>query len=307
MAADKQSGLGGAVAGGLAHGAKGLAGAMGKRLLSSATDRMGETTKRLTEFVSDGGGGGGGLFKAITGGGGDGGGGGGGGGGQSAKITNIVESIDVGVPIRLAYNQWTQFTDFPSFMKKVESVEQEDEVTTQWRAQIFMSHRNWKATITEQIPDKRIVWRSEGAKGYVDGAVTFHEIGPELTRIVVVLQYHPQGFFEKTANMWRAQGRRARLELKHFVRHVMTEAVLNPDDIQGWRGEVHDGEVTKDDEAARREEQEGQQEGQEGQQEGRPEGRQERRPRGREEDRQEEQHGAPRRREHPRRHAREAA
>jgi hypothetical protein len=198
-------------------------------------------------------------------------------------------------------------------MKKVESVEQEDEVTTQWRAQIFLSHRNWKSTITEQIPDRRIIWRSEGAKGYVDGAVTFHEVGPELTRIVVVLQYHPQGFFEKTANMWRAQGRRARLELKHFERHVMTEAVLNPGDIQGWRGEVHDGEVTKDDETARREEQEREQEqeqdsrGQEARQEGRQEGRREGRPERREEGRHEEQRGAPRRREQPRRHAREAA
>ena len=280
MPADKQSGLGGAVAGGLAQGAKGLAGAMGKRMLSSATDRMGETTKRLTEFVADGGGGG--LMKAITGGGG----GGGGGKDKSFKVTNIVESIEVGVPIRLAYDQWTQFVDFPSFMKKVESVEQEDDVTTQWRAQIFLSHRNWKSTITEQIPDKRIVWRSEGAKGYVDGAVSFHELAPELTRIMVVLQYHPQGFFEKTANMWRAQGRRARLELKHFERHVMTESLLHPEEIQGWRGEVHDGEVAKDDETARREEQEREDE--------------QRR-------RHEEQHGAPRRREQPRRHAREAA
>jgi uncharacterized membrane protein len=299
MAADKQSGLGGVVAGGLAHGAKGLAGAVGKRMLSSVTDQMGGTTKRLTEYVA--GGGGSGLMSAITGGGG---GGGGGGKDKSFKVTNIVESIDVGVPIRLAYDQWTQFADFPSFMKKVESVEQEDEVTTQWRAQIFLSHRNWKSTILEQIPDKRIVWKSEGAKGYVDGAVTFHEIGPELTRVVVVLQYHPQGFFEKTANMWRAQGRRARLELKHFERHVMTESVLHPDEIQGWRGEIHDGEVAKDDETARREEQEGQQEGE---QEGQQESRQERRPEGREEGRHEERHGAPRRREQPRRHARQAA
>ena len=292
MPADKQSGIGGAVAGGLAHGAKGLAGAVGKKMLSSATDRMGETTKRLTEFAT-GDGGGGGLMSAITGGGGGGDGGGKGGGkDKSFKVTNIVESIEVGVPIRLAYDQWTQFADFPSFMKKVESVEQEDEVTNQWRAQIFLSHRNWKSTITEQIPDKRIVWKSEGAKGYVDGAVTFHETGPELTRILVVLQYHPQGFFEKTANLWRAQGRRARLELKHFRRHMMTEAVLHPDDIQGWRGEVHDGEVTKDDETARREEQEREDRGR---QEGRQEGREER------------PQAEPRRREQPRRHAREAA
>jgi hypothetical protein len=283
MPASKTGGLGSAVAGGLTQAGKGLAGAMGKRLLSSATERIGGTTQRLTEYASSGGGSG--LMSAITGGGGGGGDGGGGGKDKSFKVTNIVEQIEVGVPVRLAYNQWTQFTDFPSFMKKVESVEQEEDTKLQWRAQIFLSHRNWESTIMEQVPDRRITWRSKGAKGYVDGAITFHPIAPELTRIMVALQYHPQGFFEKTANMWRAQGRRVRLELKHFARHVMTEAVLHPDEIQGWRGEVHEGEVVKDDETGRREEQE----------------RAEARRREREEQR------GPRRREEQRRPARQAA
>ena len=74
--------------------------------------------------------------------------------------------------------------------------------------------------------------------------MTFHEIGPELTRVLVVLEYHPQGLFERTGNLWRAQGRRARLELKHFRRHVMTEASCIADEVEGWRGEIHDGEVT---------------------------------------------------------------
>jgi uncharacterized membrane protein len=192
-----------------------------------------------------------GLGKAtggLIGGGGDGGDGGDGGGGkgQKQKVTNIVETIDVGVPIRLAYDQWTQFEDFPSFMKKVESVEQESDEQLNWRAQILWSHRNWESTIHEQVPDKRIVWHSKGAKGYVDGAVTFHELAPELTRIALILEYHPQGFFEKTGNLWRAQGRRARLEFKHFVRHMMTQAALHPDEIEGWRGEIRDGEVVKD-------------------------------------------------------------
>src|SRR5690606_12970486 len=79
----------------------------------------------------------------------------------------------------------------------------------------------------------------------VDGAVTFHELAPDLTRIIVNLQYHPKGFVEQVGNMWRAPGRRVRLELKHFARHVMNEAILHPDELQGWRGEIHDGEVTK--------------------------------------------------------------
>jgi hypothetical protein len=90
------------------------------------------------------------------------------------------------------------------------------------------------------------MWKSPGAKGHVDGAVTFHKLAPSLTRILVVLEYHPQGLFEHTGNIWRAQGRRARLELKHFERHIMTNAILHPDEIEGWRGVIEDGEVVQD-------------------------------------------------------------
>lgn len=163
------------------------------------------------------------------------------------KVTNIVEQIDVGVPLHIAYDQWTRFTDFPTFMKKVENVEQESDEKLTWKAQVFWSHRTWESTIVDQVPDERIVWQSEGEKGHVDGAVTFHELSPQLTRIIVVLEYHPQGFLEKTGNLWRAQGRRVRLELKHFQRHVMTDSVLHPPD--GWGGEIRDGEVVEADEA----------------------------------------------------------
>ncbi len=169
--------------------------------------------------------------------------GGGGGGGGSSKVTNIVEEIDVGVPLEVAYNQWTMFSEFPDFMKKVEKVDEESETEHSWRAQILWSHRDWKSTITDQVPNERIVWKSEGAKGYVDGAITFHELAPNLTKILIVLQYYPQGFFEKTGNLWRAQGRRARLELKHFRRHVMTETLLHPEEVEGRQQVIHDGEV----------------------------------------------------------------
>ncbi|WP_433723127.1 SRPBCC family protein [Nocardia sp. CA-129566] len=177
------------------------------------------------------------------------------GGTKKLKLTNIVEQIDVGVPIDLAYDQWTQFADFPKFTKKLEQVEQVSDEKLTWTGKVFWSRRTWESTIIEQVPFERIVWRSKGAKGYIDGAVTFHEITPDLTRILMVLAYHPQGVFEKTANLWRAAGRRCRLELKHFQRHVMTEAVLHSDDIVGWHGEIRDGEVVEDDETARREEQ----------------------------------------------------
>jgi uncharacterized membrane protein len=178
------------------------------------------------------------------------GGGGGGKGGKKTKVTNIIESIDVGAPIDVVYNQWTQFQDFSNFMKKVENVDQKEEQKLTFKAQVLWSHRSWEATIVEQVPDDRIVWRSKGEKGHVDGAVTFHKLAPNLTRVLVVLEYHPQGLFERTGNLWRAQGRRARLELKHFRRHVMTQAMLHPDELEGWRGEIHDGKVVKSHEDA---------------------------------------------------------
>jgi uncharacterized membrane protein len=190
--------------------------------------------------------------------------GGGGGADKATKAMNIVESIDVGVPIRLAYNQWTQFGEFPSFMKKVESVETAEDNKLNWKAQVFLSHRSWEATIQKQVPDECIVWRSKGEKGHVDGAVTFHELGPNLTRILLILEYYPQGFFERTGNIWRAAGRRARLEFKHFRRHVMTRTILNPDEVEGWRGRIEDGEVVQTHEDALAEEQQAQAEAAEG-------------------------------------------
>ena len=173
------------------------------------------------------------------------GGGGGGGGKKGTKATNIIEEIDVGVPVSVAYNAWTEFQEWTGFMKKVEKADAEDDTTINFKAQVFWSHREWKGKILEQVPDEKIMWRSEGEKGRVDGAVTFHELAPNLTRILVVLEYYPQGLFERTGNLWRAQGRRARLELKHFRRHVMTEIIQEPEEVEGWRGEISDSEVVR--------------------------------------------------------------
>jgi uncharacterized membrane protein len=239
--------------------------ALGERAMGSVTDGVGGLTDKLEDVA-----GGGPIGKAVAQGGeaaakGESpvkgalkgavsgvkdkitGGGGKGGNPKATKAMNIIEEIDVGVPISVAYNQWTSFSEFPSFMKKVKNVDEEtdEETTISWKAQVFWSHRTWEAKIIEQVPDERIVWRSKGEKGHVDGAVTFHELGPNLTRILVVLEYYPQGFMERTGNIWRAQGRRARLELKHFRRHVMTRTILNPDEVEGWRGIIEDGEVVK--------------------------------------------------------------
>ena len=125
---------------------------------------------------------------------------------KKLKFINIVEELDLPVPRAVAYQAWTQFEEFPSFMKKVENVEQQEDQTIEWKAQIFWSHRSWTAEIVDQVPNERIVWRSKGEKGHVDGAVTFHELTPDLTRMLVNLEYYPQGLFERTGNLWRAQG-----------------------------------------------------------------------------------------------------
>jgi uncharacterized membrane protein len=155
------------------------------------------------------------------------------------KMTNIEESIDIGLPVDVVYNQWTQIAEFPKFMKGVENIDQESETESTWRVKVAFSHRSWKARITEQVPDRRIVWTSEGEKGYTQGAVTFHALADDLTRVLLSMEYYPSGFFEKTGNLWRAGGRRARLDLKHFRRFVS----LSGEATGAWRGEIRDGEI----------------------------------------------------------------
>ena len=187
------------------------------------------------------------------------GGGSGGGGSDTGRgkfnFMNIYEVQDVGVPLRVAYDQWTQMADFPSFMKKVETVNQESDEKVTWTAKVFWSRRSWQTTIREQVPDSHILWVSSGAKGSADGIVTFSELAPNLTRIVLIMEYYPKGLFEKTGNIWRAVGRRARLEFKHFCRHVMMDTLINREELEGWRGEIRDSEVVKTHEEALEEEQ----------------------------------------------------
>ncbi|MEV6052909.1 SRPBCC family protein [Streptomyces sp. NPDC052107] len=162
------------------------------------------------------------------------------------KPTVIMESVDVGVPLRTAYDQWTQYKDFSSFAKGVKSANRADDTHSDWQAKIFWSSRSWKAQTTEQIPDYRIQWTSEGAKGTTKGVVSFHRLEENLTRVLLVIEYYPTGLFEKTGNIWRAQGRRARLDLKHFARFITIKGEAE----DGWRGEIRDGEVVRSHEDA---------------------------------------------------------
>ncbi|MFI8214697.1 SRPBCC family protein [Streptomyces sp. NPDC085932] len=175
------------------------------------------------------------------------------------KPTVIIEHIDVGVSLRTAYDQWTQYQDFSTFAKGVKSASRDDDTHSDWQAKIWWSNRSWKAKTTEQIPDDRISWTSEGAKGTTKGVVSFHRLADNLTRVLLVIEYYPSGFFEKTGNIWRAQGRRARLDLKNFARFITIKGEAE----DGWRGEIRDGEVVTSHEDALAEEESESEESQE--------------------------------------------
>ncbi|MGJ7875296.1 SRPBCC family protein [Streptomyces rochei] len=239
MSPERQGDGGPSPLGDLKDALGGYLSATGHSLVGKAGERIGGLTERLTDSADGGG------SRSN---------GGSGGSGGSVKATHIMESVDIGVPLRTVYDQWTQLQDFSGFTKGVQSVSPHDEVTSDWTAKIAFSTRSWKATVQEQIPDQRIVWTSEGAKGSTNGVVTFHELAPRLTRVVVVVEYYPAGFFEKTGNLWRAQGRRLRLDLKHFARHMTLRG--EDEELEGWRGEIRDGEVVRSHEEALEEEHE---------------------------------------------------
>lgn len=171
-------------------------------------------------------------------------------GGGGGKPIVVLESVDVGVPVRVAYDQWTRYEDFATFAKGVKSATSADDTSSDWKVKVFWSNRSWKARTTQQVPDARISWTSEGAKGTTKGVVTFHPLGDELTRVLLVIEYYPKGLFERTGNIWRAQGRRARLDLKNYARHISMKGDVD----DGWRGEIEDGEVVKTHEDALAEE-----------------------------------------------------
>ncbi|OEU98786.1 polyketide cyclase [Streptomyces qinglanensis] len=177
------------------------------------------------------------------------------------KAINIIEHVDIGRPLRVVYNHFSQFEDFGIFTNGVSnvSVDDEDETTTDWKVRVWPSTRSWKATTLEMVPDERIVWTSEGSKGTTSGAVSFHRLDENLTRVTVVVEYYPSGFFEKLGNIWRAQGRRLRLDLKHFQRYVTLQA----EEVEGWRCEIRDGEVVRSHDQVVQEEQQEQDSGDE--------------------------------------------
>lgn len=176
-------------------------------------------------------------------------------GGAAKRPTNIMETAWVGVPVQTAFNEWTQYDKFANYMKGPEKadVRQEgDTLVSSWTAKIFINRRTWKSTVLDQDPDERIKWKSEGNKGVVDGVVVFTPVGENLTHILLILEYRSKGPIEWIGNRWRTVGRRARLDLKHYVRHV----TMAGEESGSWRGTVEDGKVIETDEDAQQREQE---------------------------------------------------
>jgi uncharacterized membrane protein len=153
-------------------------------------------------------------------------------------MSTTIKSIEVDVPVRVAYDQWTQFEEFPRFMEGVKRVEQLDDDTLLWTAKIAGIERSWKARITEQVPDQRVAWRSiEGAMNA--GVVTFQPIDDERSRVTLQLDVEPGDAVEKAGDALGFVERQAKGDLERFKEYI--EARRQP--TGAWRGEVHEGTV----------------------------------------------------------------
>jgi uncharacterized membrane protein len=168
-------------------------------------------------------------------------------------------SIDVSVPVEVAYNQWTQFEEFPKFMYRVERIEQKDDTHLVWHEKIWGIRRQWEAEIVEQRPNERIMWRSTNGPRNV-GVVNFHQLhDPRLSRVHVNLDFEPNGIIEKTGRGWRAAIRAFDTDLQRFKAFVeMKDAATGE-----WRGRVKDGEVQPEEGEAEPTEEQAQAEGRE--------------------------------------------
>jgi uncharacterized membrane protein len=170
----------------------------------------------------------------------------GGGGGKKSGVPGVgkgrrmpvQQSVDIGAPLQVVYNEWTQFEDWPTFMHRLERVAQEDETHLSFKVKIWGISREFKAEILEQRPDERIKWRvTEGVSH--TGVVTFHELAPRLTRVEVNIDVHPGSIIEKLGRGMRHVKRAVRADLHRFKAYVVME-----EDASGeWRGEIEDGEV----------------------------------------------------------------
>jgi len=158
----------------------------------------------------------------------------------SGRRMPVQQAIDVAVPLKIAYNHWTRFEDWPSFMHRIESAEQVDDSTVAFQAKIWGINKRFEADILEQVPDERVEWNV--TQGYAHtGVVTFHELSPRLTRIDLTLDVDPSNIIDKASRGMRFVKRAVRGDLHRFKAHVE----LADEDESGWRGRIEDGSVKR--------------------------------------------------------------
>ena len=141
--------------------------------------------------------------------------------------------VHVAVPVRTAYNQWTQFEEFPRFMDGVESVQQLDDTRLRWVAEIGNKREEWDAEITEQNPDQRVAWKANGGKGNA-GVVTFHRLDDDETRVTVQMDWEPEGVIENVGTALGFDDRQVSKDLDRFKELIESRG----QETGAWRGEV---------------------------------------------------------------------
>jgi uncharacterized membrane protein len=149
-------------------------------------------------------------------------------------MSSVTESVDVAVPVRKAYDQWTQFEDFPQFMEGVEEIRQVDDTMTHWRVKMAGVTREFDAKITEQLPDERVAWASVGGPKQA-GVVTFHRLDADHTRVTAQMEFSPEGMTESIGDKAGVVTHRVKGDLDRF--RAFIEGRGEP--TGAWRGEVH--------------------------------------------------------------------
>ena len=150
--------------------------------------------------------------------------------------TKVEKSVLVNVPVGTAYNQWTQFEDFPQFMGGIKKVTQLSDDTLEWVAEIAGVRRQWKAAILEQVPDRKVAWAAtEGATNA--GAVTFEDVGGGQTSVHLSLEYEPEGLLEKVGDKLNVVENQAEKDLERFKAFIEAEGYASG----AWRGSVNEG------------------------------------------------------------------
>jgi uncharacterized membrane protein len=148
-------------------------------------------------------------------------------------MAEVTESVDVQVPVSTAYNQWTQFEEFPQFMGGVESVRQIDDTHLRWVAEISGKREERDAEITEQHPDERVAWKATGGKGNA-GVVTFHRLDDDATRVTVQLDWQPEGVIENIGTALGFDDRQVKQDLERFKGLIESRG----QESGAWRGDV---------------------------------------------------------------------